>query len=206
MWLKAPVSLQLWNDFGCRDSSENEGGALLLHTYTPLQCEVSKPQHCWHLDLIISVPGICVVCSRIFSSIPGLSTRGAINIPLRVPIVAQWQRAQLVSMASLSGLRIWRRRELRCRSQTWSDPTLLWLWCRMVAIAPIWPLAWEFPYAMGVTLKRQNRTKKSLSPLQQPKMSPDIAKHSLGDKNGESPTLMFSSLWTLACCHIWCPL
>ena len=28
-----------------------------------------------------------------------------------------------------------------------SDPTLLWLLCRLAAAAPIQPLAWEFPYA-----------------------------------------------------------
>ena len=27
------------------------------------------------------------------------------------------------------------------------DPALLWLWCRLVAAAPIRPLAWEPPYA-----------------------------------------------------------
>ena len=31
-----------------------------------------------------------------------------------------------------------------------SDPALLWLWHRLVAIAPIRPLAYELPYAMGV--------------------------------------------------------
>ena len=30
-----------------------------------------------------------------------------------------------------------------------SDPTLLWLWRRPVATAPIQPLAWEPPYAEG---------------------------------------------------------
>ena len=41
------------------------------------------------------------------------------------------------------------------------DPTLLWLWYRPVsAIAPIRPLAWELPYAAGVTLKRQKGKKK----------------------------------------------
>ena len=25
------------------------------------------------------------------------------------------------------------------------DPALLWLWCRLAAVAPIWPLAWEKP-------------------------------------------------------------
>ena len=46
MMLKAVVSLKLWKDFGCRDSSENEGGALSLYTYIPLQYEASEPQHC----------------------------------------------------------------------------------------------------------------------------------------------------------------
>ena len=36
-----------------------------------------------------------------------------------------------------------------------SDPELLWLWCRLVVTAPIGPLAWEPPYAMGSALKRQ---------------------------------------------------
>ena len=31
-----------------------------------------------------------------------------------------------------------------------SDPTFLWLWCSPAAVAPIQPLAWELPYAMGV--------------------------------------------------------
>ena len=30
-----------------------------------------------------------------------------------------------------------------------TDPTLLWLWCRPAATAPIRLLAWEPPYAMG---------------------------------------------------------
>ena len=33
------------------------------------------------------------------------------------------------------------------------DPKLLWLWYRPAAIALIWPLAWEFPYALGAALK-----------------------------------------------------
>ena len=31
-----------------------------------------------------------------------------------------------------------------------SHPALLWLWCRLAAAAPIGPLAWEPPYALGV--------------------------------------------------------
>ena len=34
-----------------------------------------------------------------------------------------------------------------------SDPELLWLWPRLEATAPIRPLAWEPPYAVGVALK-----------------------------------------------------
>ena len=41
-----------------------------------------------------------------------------------------------------------------------SDVALLWLWCRLEAVAPILPLAWEPPYAMGVALKRQNTINK----------------------------------------------
>ena len=31
-----------------------------------------------------------------------------------------------------------------------SDPALLWLWHRVAATAPIGPLVWEPPYAVGV--------------------------------------------------------
>ena len=37
-----------------------------------------------------------------------------------------------------------------------SDPTLLWLWCRPVAVALVQPLAWELPYAMGMALKKRD--------------------------------------------------
>ena len=40
-----------------------------------------------------------------------------------------------------------------------SDPTLLWLWRRPVATAPIQPLAWEPPYAVGKALKIKNKIK-----------------------------------------------
>ena len=38
-----------------------------------------------------------------------------------------------------------------------SDPTLLWLWCRPAAVAPIGPLAWEPPYDEGAAVKRQKK-------------------------------------------------
>ena len=37
---------------------------------------------------------------------------------------------------------------------------LLWLWRRLAAVAPIRPLAWEHPYAMGAALKKAKRPKK----------------------------------------------
>jgi len=40
------------------------------------------------------------------------------------------------------------------------DPALLWLWNRPVAIAPIRPLDWESPYAMGAALEKAKRQKK----------------------------------------------
>ena len=37
---------------------------------------------------------------------------------------------------------------------------LLWLWRRSAATAPIRPLAWEPPYAMGAALEKTKRQKK----------------------------------------------
>ena len=37
------------------------------------------------------------------------------------------------------------------------DPALLWLWCTAAAVAPIGPLPWELPYALGVALKRKKK-------------------------------------------------
>ena len=37
------------------------------------------------------------------------------------------------------------------------DTSMLWLWRRPEAAAPIQPLAWELPYAMGKALKRQKK-------------------------------------------------
>ena len=43
-----------------------------------------------------------------------------------------------------------------------SDPTLLWLWCRLAATAPIPPLAWEPPYAAGAAQEMAKRQKKKI--------------------------------------------
>ena len=34
-----------------------------------------------------------------------------------------------------------------------SDPALLWLWHRPAAVTSVQPLAWELPYAVGVSPK-----------------------------------------------------
>ena len=42
-----------------------------------------------------------------------------------------------------------------------SEPALLWLWRRPVAIALIQPLAWEPPYATGAALEKAKRQTKT---------------------------------------------
>ena len=72
------------------------------------------------------------------------------------------------SLALLSGLRIRRCVSCGVGSRHGSDPALLWLWCRLVAIPPIGPLAWEPPYAVGVAqeiAKKKDKKKKKLTCL-----------------------------------------
>ena len=38
------------------------------------------------------------------------------------------------------------------------DLVLLWLWCRLAATAPIRPLAWEPPYAVGAAQEIAKKT------------------------------------------------
>ena len=61
------------------------------------------------------------------------------------------------SLASLSGLRIWRFHELWCRSQTRLGSQVVAVAGRLAAVAPIQPLAWEPPYAMGGAQKSKNK-------------------------------------------------
>ena len=85
-------------------------------------------------------------------------------------------RLRVRSLASLSGLRIWRCCELWCRSKMRLrsgvvvgcgvglrhslDPALLWLWGRLVAIALIRSLVWEIPYALGAALENEKDEKR----------------------------------------------
>ena len=40
------------------------------------------------------------------------------------------------------------------------DLARLWLWRRAAAVAPIGPLAWALPYAVGAALKSKKKKKK----------------------------------------------
>jgi len=64
------------------------------------------------------------------------------------------------------------------------DPTLQWLWCRQAATAPIQPLAWELPYAAGVTLKKKKERKKRKKFLKSTMACLVVAYHSQHSSNG----------------------
>ena len=74
------------------------------------------------------------------------------RIQLGVPIVAQWLTNptwNCEAVGLIPGL-----------AQRVKDPVLLWLWCRLVATAPIRPLAWECPYAAGAAQELAKKTNK----------------------------------------------
>ena len=83
---------------------------------------------------------------------------------MKHPIMAQWltnltrnMRFRVPSLALLgSGVAMSCGVGRRCGS----DPVLLWLWCRLVTIAPIRLLAWEPPYAAGAAPEKIKRPKK----------------------------------------------
>ena len=95
-------------------------------------------------------------------------------------------RLQVQSLASLSGLRIWRCREL---------------WYRPAAVAPVGPLAQEPPYAVDAALKRKkNKTKQNKTKPQNKKQNPKrtlsvIAESALYPKSDEEPLKIFK-LWS----------
>ena len=65
-------------------------------------------------------------------------------------------------MGSIPGLTQWDKDPVFPCAVVWvADAARIWrcreLWCRPAAVAPIRPLAWELPYAMGAALKRQKK-------------------------------------------------
>ena len=76
-----------------------------------------------------------------------------------------------------------------------SDPALLWLWPRPVAIAPIGPLVWEPPNDAGAALKRPKK-KNFLPTLLIPgNIHPDVQAKSLD-------LILFSSLCLSFCQYL----
>ena len=63
-----------------------------------------------------------------------------------IPGISQWVKDHVAMSCGVG-----------CRHH--SDPALLWLWCRRAAVASTGSLAWEPSYAVGVSLKRQNKIK-----------------------------------------------
>ena len=110
------------------------------------------------------LPIMIAWCSKIFLTISPIGCFQLVaftNSVPGVPIVAQWRWIQLGAWG--------------CRFDTWPhsvgwesgiamscgvgnrhglDLALLWLWCRLAAVALIWPLAWQPPRALGAALKR----------------------------------------------------
>ena len=71
-----------------------------------------------------------------------------------VPALAQWVNDHSNAVSCGVG----------CRHG--SDPALLWLWRRLVAAAPIQPLAWEPSYAAGAAQEIPKKEKRKKQPLQ----------------------------------------
>ena len=60
-----------------------------------------------------------------------------------IPGLAQWVKNPALPVGCRCGL----------------DPALLWLWCRLAAIALIQPLVWESPYPVGAAQEMAKRQK-----------------------------------------------
>ena len=71
-------------------------------------------------------------------------------------------RSWVQSLASLSGLRVHCLQSCGIGCRCGTDPMLLWLWHRPAALAPIWPPAWELPYATCAAIKRKKEKRKWL--------------------------------------------
>ena len=75
------------------------------------------------------------------------------------------------------------------------DPELFRLWRRPVATAPIRPLAWEPPYAMGRALEKKKRQKKKKKKKRAGGPGRCQQGHLVSDEDLESP--LDGGLWQL---------
>ena len=68
----------------------------------------------------------------------------------------------LEASGSIPGLTQWVKDAVSCSvgHRQGLDLVLLRLWCRLAAVAPIRPIAWEPSYAMGAALKMTKKKKK----------------------------------------------
>ena len=78
-------------------------------------------------------------------------------------------RMQVRSLALLSGRGSGVAVSCGVRHRCGLDPALLGLWRRPAAVAPIQPLAWELPYAVGVALKSKKQKQNKTTTKQKPK-------------------------------------
>ena len=59
-------------------------------------------------------------------------------------------------MGSIPGLAQWVQDLALPQAVAWVADVAQ-IWCRVAAVAPVQPLAWEFPYAIGAALKRKKK-------------------------------------------------
>ena len=84
------------------------------------------------------------------------------------------------------------------------DSKLLWLWCRPASIAPIEPLAWESPWAVGVAQEMAKRQKKKINFWEFPLWLSGY-RIWLGTMRLRVWSLAsFSELRIQHCCRLWC--
>ena len=88
-----------------------------------------------------------------------------------------------------------------------SDLTLLWLWSRLAAVAPIRPLAWELPYAAGVTLKNKTNKQTNKKPTKkQNKTKPTVCQTQIILFPSKFLQRYFVSFFSSLCLYAFCAL
>ena len=91
-----------------------------------------------------------------------------------------------------------------------SDLAVLWLWCRLAAVALIGSLAREPPYATGAALKKPKKKKKKIVPKEQKLLQVEdlIVHHQQqmfglsGSWKGTSVIVLFRANRPVPCCSL----